>query len=146
MSNRAGWFAGVLVVLGAACAGSGTGLDEFGDPLDSGGTEVLEPTLASIQARVFTPICTQCHAGAAAPLGLSLETGRSFTQLIGVPSVEDPTRWRVRPGDPEASYLVAKIEGAPGIVGGRMPLGLPPLSAEQRSAIRRWIETGARPD
>lgn len=52
----------------AACAGSGEGLDENGRPEgeDSGGA--LQPTFPSIQAMVFTPVCTGCHAGAAAPL------------------------------------------------------------------------------
>ena len=133
----------VLLLVTVACAGSGVGLDEFGNPLGGDGGGPLAPTLASIQARIFTPICTQCHAGAAAPLGLSLEAGASFDNLVGVPSSEVPALLRVQAGNPDASYLVRKIEGSPDIVGDRMPLGLTPLTTEERTAIRGWIAAGA---
>ena len=132
-----------FVVLGIACAGSGEGLDELGNPLGEGGGGELQPTFSSIQASIFTPICTQCHAGASAPLSFSLQAGFSYDQLVGVPSVEVPELLRVNPGQPDNSYLVMKIEGAPGITGGRMPLGLPPLSADQIASIRAWIADGA---
>lgn len=131
------------LALALACAGSGEGLDEFGNPLGAGGVGILEPTLTSIQARVFTPICTRCHAGPSAPLGFSLEASVSYEQTVNVPSVEAPQLLRIKPGAPDESYLVLKAEGAPGITGGRMPLGLPALSAEQLDAVRIWIENGA---
>jgi hypothetical protein len=65
-----------LAVL-CACAGDGTGLDEFGNRL-VGPTSGLSPTLSSLQVNVFTPICTQCHTGAAGPLGLALDEGISW--------------------------------------------------------------------
>ena len=102
----------------------------------------IEPTLASIQANVFTPICTNCHAGAAAPNGLRLEAGMSHAMLVNVPSVEVPAIPRVAPGNPDNSYLVQKIEGT-AAVGGRMPLGGQPLSADTIAAIRQWITDGA---
>jgi len=124
------------------CAGDGTGLDEFGNPIQP---DVLElgPTLSSIQAFVFTPICTRCHTGAAAPLGFALDSGVARQNLVGFPSVEVPALMRVNPGNPDSSYIVWKIEGRSGIQGGRMPLGLQPLSAEQIAAIRGWISDGA---
>ncbi len=134
---------GIFLAFAIACAGSGEGLDEFGNPLGEGGSGVLEPTFSSIQANIFTPICTQCHAGASAPLSFSLQAGFSYDQLVGVPSVEVPELLRVDPHQPDNSYVVMKIEGAPGITGGRMPLGLSPLSAEQIAAIRTWIADGA---
>jgi hypothetical protein len=76
-------------------------------------------------------------------LSLSLQVGFSYDQLVGVPSVEVPELLRVDPGQPDDSYLVMKIEGAPGITGGRMPLGLSPLSAKQIATIRAWIADGA---
>ena len=144
MNRRAHLFSiGTLLVFAIACAGSGEGLDEFGNPLGEGGGGVLEPTFSSIQVNIFTPICTQCHAGASAPLSLSLQVGFSYDQLVGVPSVEVPELLRVDPGQPDNSYLVMKVEGAPGITGGRMPLGFSPLSAEQIATIRAWIADGA---
>ena len=102
----------------------------------------IEPTLASIQDNVFSPICTTCHAGAAAPNGLRLEEGMSHAMLVNVPSLEVPALLRVEPGNPDDSYLVQKIEGT-AAVGGRMPLGGQPLSQETIAAIRQWITDGA---
>ncbi len=130
------------VLLLWSCAGEGTGLDEFGNPIRANTLE-LGPTLSSIQAFVFTPICTQCHTGAAAPLGLALDSGVARQNLVGVTSVEVPVLMRVSPGQPDASYIVWKIEGRSGIQGGRMPLDMQPLSAEQIAAIRGWISDGA---
>lgn len=147
MTGRGSWAAVAAIlaaVLGAVwgCAGDGTGLDEFGNPLDPG-TVRLEPTLGSIQRNVFTPVCTPCHTGAAAPQGLRLDAGVARSYLVDVPSTELPGLFRVRTGEPDASYLVWKVEGRSGIVGGRMPLGSPPLSTEQVTAIREWIRSGA---
>ena len=63
--------------------------------------------------------------------------------LCTLPSCADLLR--VKPCDPDNSYLVWKVEGLKGIEGSQMPLFLPPLSAEQTAAIRAWIEAGALP-
>ena len=134
------WLCGACVLLGA-CAGDGSGLDENGRPIGEEAQE-LQPTLASIQSNVFTPICAPCHSGASAPVGLSLEEGASYAMLVNAPSGEAPTVLRVAPGSPDASYLVQKIEGV-AEVGGRMPLNGPPLAAEVIAVIRQWIAEGA---
>lgn len=124
-----------------AC-GSGGGNGDGGGGGGGGGDPPIEATLASIQDNVFTPICTNCHAGAAAPQGLRLEEGMSHAMLVNVPSVEVAGTLRVEPGNPDDSYLIQKIEGtAP--VGGRMPLGGPALDGETIAAIRQWITDGA---
>jgi hypothetical protein len=92
---------------------------------------------------VFTPICSKCHIGAGAPHGLQLDAAHSYNLLVGAPSSEDPSLLRVKPGDPDSSYMVHKIEGLPGIVGGRMPLGETPLPQATIDAIRQWITDGA---
>lgn len=127
----------------SACAGDGTGLDEFGNRLGGGPTGPLDSTLSSIQAHILTPICTQCHEGASAPLGLSLEAGLSYGNLVNVPSEGVPELVRVKPLDPDSSYLVHKLEGRSGIAGARMPFGLPPLSQDEIAAVRGWIAAGA---
>lgn len=129
-----GLLALVLAVL-AACAGDGTGL--------GGGLPPLEATFSSIQARIFSPICTQCHGGAAPPLGFSLEANVSYANLVNVPSLEVEGYMRVKPGQPDSSYIVLKVEGAEGIEGERMPRGLSRLAAEEIQAIRDWIAAGA---
>jgi hypothetical protein len=124
----------VAIAVTSSCAGDGTGLVR--EPLGS--------TLSSIQDNIFDPICTQCHTGVSAPLGLVLDRGLARQYLVEVPSVEMSDMVRVRPGEPDLSYVMWKIEGRREIQGGRMPLGLPPLSTEQIAAIRRWIEDGAQ--
>ncbi|MEX0899830.1 MAG: hypothetical protein WD081_03975 [Gammaproteobacteria bacterium] len=109
------------------------------DPYDPG---EVQPTLASIQDRVFTPICTVCHAGSTAPNGLRLEAGVSHGMLVNVASVNESSVMRVLPGDPDNSYLIHKLEGTQN-VGERMPLGGPYLDAAVIGAIREWIEDGA---
>lgn len=145
VADRVGRLVGLgLTVLVMACPGDGTGLDDFGNPLIEGSGADQGATFTGIQARVFTPICTQCHAGAAAPLGFSLEPAVSYANLVNTPSVEVPQLMRVLPGKPDSSYVVWKIEGRPGIAGGRMPLGLSPLPATEIEAIRQWISDGAQ--
>jgi hypothetical protein len=126
----------------AGCAGNGEGLDENGRPIDSGPLP-LAPTFASIQQNVFTPICTRCHAGAQAPAGLRLDEASSYAMLVSAPSVEVPSLLRVQPGNPDASYLIQKLQGS-AAVGGRMPLGGPPLPQETIDVIRQWITDGAQ--
>ncbi|RMH81451.1 MAG: hypothetical protein D6681_18190 [Calditrichaeota bacterium] len=105
-----------------------------------------QATLSEIQRTIFDVTCaiSGCHLGASAPFGLDLSEGKARGNLVNVPSGERPELLRVKPGDPDSSYLVKKIEGAPDILGERMPRGRPPLSAEQIDLIRRWIAEGAK--
>jgi Ca2+-binding RTX toxin-like protein len=93
---------------------------------------------------IFTANCVSCHAGATAPQGLRLDAQNSFANLVNVNSNEVPSLKRVKPSDPDNSYLVHKIEGT-AAVGNRMPLGQPPLSAATITLIRQWITEGAAP-
>lgn len=130
-----------IVLLLAGCSGNGMGLDENGRPAgEPSGPLVAE--FSSIQDHIFTPRCTGCHAGAGAPLGLRLTEDVSYAALVNTPSVEQPSLRRVAPGDPSASYLLQKISGT-AAVGDRMPLGVPPLSADMIAAVRQWITDGA---
>lgn len=140
MQMRQAMWSGACIAL-SACAGDGAGLDESGRPLEDA-AQTLEPTLASIQRNVFTPVCTTCHAGAAAPLGLRLEEGVAFAMLVNAPSVEQPALLRVTPGNADVSYLIQKLEGT-AAVGARMPLNGPPLPPDTIAVIRQWIANGA---
>lgn len=130
----------VLFVLTVSCGGSSSE-----DTDDDGG---LEPTLSSIQENIFTPTCARsgCHSAASASNGLSLAEGDSFSELVGVASQDVPTMDRVDVGDPDNSYLLHKLRGTQGSVGGsgsRMPQGELALSDEEIEAIEEWIENGA---
>lgn len=136
----------VLLALAlAGCAGSGEGLDANGRPSTGGdgGNGAITADFNSIQDQVFTPICTVCHAGGGAPQGLRLDSANSYDLLVNVPSSEVPSLMRIKPGDPDNSYLVQKIEGHAS-VGARMPLGGAPLSDDQIAAIRQWVSDGAQ--
>ena len=136
-----------VAAMAAGCGGgSGDGLDSNGRPIgegdDPGGP--LTASFGSIQSHVFTPVCSVCHAGGAAPQGLRLDAANSYAMLVGVSSSEVPSLKRVAPGDPDRSYLVQKIEGHAS-VGARMPLGGPYLDANTVAMIRLWITNGAMP-
>ena len=140
---RAGLLASLT--LAAACtAGSGEGLDIAGRPLGEGGAVPPGPTLEALQANLFDPFCITCHAGAAAPLGLRLDAGNSFNNLVGVPSRQTGLL-RVEPGNPDDSYLIRKLEGTAS-EGDQMPLGGPPLPQSTIDFARQWITDGALPD
>ena len=133
------------VALIAACApGSGDGLDASGRPIGEAPDPGDAPTLANIQARVFTPICIICHIGAGAPQGLRLDEASAFDNLVDQPAVEVGLL-RVEPFFPDRSYLVQKIEGTAS-VGAQMPFGGPRLPDEDIQLIRDWIAAGALPD
>jgi len=134
-----------LVSCAVGCAGNGKGLDQNGQPIGSGANPggPVTADFQSIQANVFTPICSVCHIGAGAPEGLQLDAAHSYNLLVGVPSVEQSNLLRVKPSDPANSYMLHKIEGAAGIVGGRMPLGETPLPQATIAAISQWITNGA---
>jgi hypothetical protein len=104
---------------------------------------IEDPSFAQHIQPIFTASCalSGCHnAGAAA--GLDLRAGRSYAQLVGVASTQDPSTLRVEAGDAQNSYLVIKIEGRQSI-GSRMPLGRTSLSAEETGTVRNWIGLGA---
>jgi hypothetical protein len=136
-----------LLALLTRCAGNGTGLDENGNPIGSDNPDLpvaFPPTFTNIQENVFNRICVACHFGANAPQGLRLDEAFAYDVLVNVASVERPELFRVRPGDPNNSYLIHKLEGGPNIVGGQMPLNISPLPQETINAFRVWISQGAQ--
>jgi hypothetical protein len=138
--------AAFLSALLGGCTGNGVGLDANGQPLSAGNgpPPPLTADFQSIQDNVFTPICVPCHSGPAAPQGLELDATHSYALLVGVSSAEAPGLLRVDPGAPDHSYVVMKLEGAAGIVGGQMPLGEAPLPQASIAVIRQWISDGAQ--
>lgn len=134
-------------------AGDGSGLDQNGQPIDPSApppdttppanNDGIQPNLTSIQDEVLTPICTQCHIGSGAPLGLRMDDlATSIANLIDVDSATNPLFKRVNPNLPDESFFYLKIVGDPQ-AGNQMPLGQTPLSSEVQGVIRTWIENGA---
>ena len=109
----------------------------------------LAPTFSSIRTEIFQTTdlagrtaCVNCHRPqGGTPLNLQDDP---YTALVGVNSREKPGAVLVVPGDPDASYLIHKLEGRSDIVQLRMPRNGPPyLTPGQITVIRRWIENGA---
>jgi hypothetical protein len=122
----------------------------------TGPSSNLQPTFSSIQSEIFdkagangSQACTACHTNVGrTPAGnLNLVAGSSYGSLVSVASGQAPSLLYVKPGDPDNSYLVHKLEGAPGIVGKQMPRNGPPyLTSGEILVIRRWIALGAKND
>jgi hypothetical protein len=137
-----GFFLAPLTLALLACsAGNGEGLDQNGQPLPINPPAVSD--FQQIQDTIFTPICSQCHIGANAPQGMRLDAANSYAMIVNVASNEVPALLRINPGNPDASYLVQKIQGnaAQGV---RMPANGPPyLTQAQIDLIRGWVAAGA---
>jgi hypothetical protein len=110
-----------------------------------GGDPVPADASVGVKARYVLGGCTggpesACHGIGAGGMVLP---ERMPSNLVDVPSSEDPSVLRIRRFDPGGSYLYRKIMGGPDIDGGRMPLDLAPLDERSASAIAAWIEAGA---
>ena len=141
-----------------ACVGNGDDLDLNGRPIvsgaDGGGSVTPGPTASSgsigtfswIQENIFNRTCAPaCHHGSGAPKGLALDARNAYRLLVRVPSAEVPSLLRVKPGNPDNSYLLIKLVTRDARrAGDRMPRGGPTyLTNTQLDAVRRWIEKGA---
>jgi PKD repeat protein len=103
-------------------------------------TVIAAVTLTQVQNEIFSEFCSGCHPPNAS---MDLRAGKTFASIVGVSSSEQPSLKRVKPGDPDASYLLRKLNGGPGISGSRMPQGGPFLVPAQIQRIRDWILAGA---
>lgn len=122
----------------------------------------LEPdTYARVRA-IFERSCSgYCHAGGGdvGPSLILAPSDGSAPTLLDRPSRQVPRVMLVVPGDPDASYLVRKIDGTMGALpecasnsrrcGIPMPYAVRDggpvvvMPAEERDLIRRWIAAGA---
>jgi hypothetical protein len=99
---------------------------------------------------IFTASCalTNCHVGAG-PLGapgLTLSAGQALAATVNVSSSQVPRLFRIEPGNADSSYLIIKLEGEQGLVGGvgaQMPINADPLDQMTIDLIRSWIDAGA---
>ena len=97
-------------------------------------------TFDEIQANVFTPSCSGCHAGANPPAGLDLSNANaSYAGLVNVASVGDPMTDRVEPNNANNSYLIMRMEGT--VLPVMPPSGM--LNQSVINDIRLWIQNGA---
>lgn len=107
---------------------------------------------SSIYASIVGPVCATpaCHGAAGAAFAGDLDlssAGTAYAALVGVGPHAPGCGTRVTAGSPDASFLVAKLEGTqdPLTCGATMPSGsmLPP---DQIALVRAWIAAGALQD
>ncbi len=135
----AAFAAGVALALIASCSSS--------DPPHTTTSTGPEPTLTSIQDHVFTPRCSEagCHGIDLPKQGVALfnEQVTLQTMVNKPPTVGDASLTYpalIVPGDPDRSFLVAKLTGPlPDHNGLVMPPLRSPLTPETLAAIRAWI-------
>ena len=139
----------VVVLAGCAPTSAGTETDAS-IRTDSGGFTAPPDPLASDAslgvrtAQIFASCGggsgeTNCHSTGAGGTYLTLGADGD---VVDVPSSENPTMLRVRPGDPARSYLYVKLLDAGDYDGGRMPPG-GPYDPRLPPFIASWIEAGA---
>ena len=137
---------GALFVLVAACTGDKDpgDTDATGSTGETGEPVPLEPTFTRVRAEVL-PSCalSGCHRTAESGNGLVLAKGQEYEALVNAPAEFAPGEVYVIPGDPDGSYVVKKITGAPGIVDDPMPPPLGNLDPRLLQLLREWIGAGA---
>lgn len=136
---------GMVATLAAlGCANFDTPVDPAGGAPD---TLVPNPSFTADVLPIFEKRCSVggCHSFATRQAGLSLAATDAYNLLVGVPSSLQPTRVRVRPSQPNQSWLVTMISADDGARQNysRMPLATQPLTTNQIATIVRWIEQGA---
>lgn len=113
-----------------------------------GGSGSETATFTRVQNEVFTQTCalSGCHLGPAslAQEGMVL-SGDAYNSIVGVRSNQNPSIFRVTPGDPANSYLWRKITPGQPIVGDRMPQ-TGSITEVQRQLVTDWILRGAPRD
>ena len=135
-------------LLAACLAPSGCG-DEKPFVTEPGGGPEPSPlaTFTRVQDEVFTPKCalSGCHLGPAsqAQEGLVLTSGLAYENIFMIRANQNPSIFRVTPGDPANSYLWRKITVGQPIVGDRMPQ-TGSITEAERQLITDWILQGAR--
>jgi hypothetical protein len=118
---------GSLLLL-TACSGGGSAMTMA----PASANPMLTADFDSIQANIFTPICSGCHSGADASANLQLDAAHSYNDLVNVPSTEQPMLDRVKPGDSAHSYLVIHLQ--------KDGDGATP---DEISTVSQWVENGA---
>ncbi len=110
-------------------------------------TNTREATYSADVEGLFLSHCHSCHSTEDPRGDLVLDPGTGYSRLVSVPSTQEPSLHLVVPGDPEASYLWAKLMGTTE-QGKGMPrtlFGAKKLPAEDLEKVRRWIASGAKP-
>lgn len=135
-------------LIGACLLPLGCG-NEKALPTDPGGGPGPSPlaTYTRVQDEVFTPKCalSGCHLGPASLAQEGLVLSSAYDNIVRVRANQNPSIFRVTPGDATNSYLWRKITPGQPIIGDRMPQTGSITDAE-RQLITDWILRGAPRD
>ncbi len=106
--------------------------------------DLLQPTFSSIYENIFSKKCAlyTCHSSAFAEESgkLDLMNETSYSSLVNVKSVTFPDILRIKPGDPDNSLLINRLDGTVIVA---PPLERTSVSEEELNIIRTWIKNGA---
>jgi hypothetical protein len=83
-----------------------------------------------------------CHMGPTNAGGLNLTQGSAYNNIVNVPSSQRPSLVRIKPFEPNNSYLINKIKGE-NINGAKMPQDLPALTVDVIALFENWVSQGA---
>ncbi len=104
----------------------------------------LEPTFSSISELIFSKKCAlyTCHSPAYYHKSgnLDLSSKDAYFSLVNVKSIVFPDKFRIKPGDPENSNLINRLEGT--VLAG-IALERNSISKEEIKILRKWIKDGA---
>jgi hypothetical protein len=136
--------AGLLL---AACGGDLAEDPRVGSKLPGGGGATA--SFSSLAVNVLEPHCatSACHGGSPPAYAPQLDADAAYDELVGRPSFQ-ASMSLVEPGSPEQSYLVLKLRGSAGWVGG-IPTPMPTeyaLDEADIAAVESWILNGAPND
>jgi hypothetical protein len=130
---------------GKACGDNGCG-DVCGtcattEECDANNQCVALPQVPANVSGVFQTYCLDCHSSAYPENGMNLSEGFAYANLVGQPAVNDPAVLRVKPSDPDNSYLMWRLQNM--MNQGYMPpdyAGSPgPIPADQVAIVSAWI-------
>ena len=103
------------------------------------------PTLKTDVQPIFDMACVDCHGAKHQKAKLDLSAASARQALVNHPADQVPQLQRVKPGDPENSYLWQKLQNK-AAKGKGMPRTIfttKRLPDAQLDLVRKWIEAGA---
>ena len=119
-------------------------------PPEAPDVAVANPSFRTDIQPIFTARCATsgCHNEATHQMGVDLAEGYAYQTLVNVKDSLVPTYVRVKPSDPDSSFLVHMITPGDSVRQAfnipQMPLALRPLTNNQIGNIVRWIQQGAQ--
>ncbi len=135
----------------AECHVRGPTSVEVAHGLAPAGAASVAGTWSSIAAEILVPRCATaaCHGGSSPAYSPRLDAEAGWAALVDQPSTQASGMVLVAPFAPEESYLLLKIRGEGGSVGGiatPMPIQDTALTPSELAAIEAWIANGAPND